>query len=132
MRMTRVREKLNHVALEMQPTSVAPYRRILPDELIIGCLKEHGHSLPFGTRTGVPIENPAAVGREGLTLRPQRFLITSWLGRLVLLFQGIRTTWCTEGICVRRCFSRRMTGGFAWRCWGSVRRARGLRSGLIA
>ena len=42
--MTRVREKLNHVALQMQPTSVAPFRRILPDELIIEWLKDHGHS----------------------------------------------------------------------------------------
>lgn len=44
MRMTPVREKLSHLALELQPTSVAPFRRILPDRFIVDWLNEHGHS----------------------------------------------------------------------------------------
>ena len=44
MKMTPVREKLSHIAQGLSPTSVAPFRQILPDRVIAAWLKESGHS----------------------------------------------------------------------------------------
>jgi len=43
MQMTPAREKLSHIALGLSPTSVAPFRQILPDRVIAAWLKESCH-----------------------------------------------------------------------------------------
>lgn len=44
MQMIPAREKLSHIALGLRPTSVAPFRQILPDRVIVGYLKSAGYS----------------------------------------------------------------------------------------
>lgn len=44
MLMTPVREKLSHIAVGLNPTSVAPFRRILSDRIIVDYLKDAGYS----------------------------------------------------------------------------------------